>query len=74
MHKGSQTCLPSRTGHSPDSRFVVPDDMMMDSSKQRRAGLGSLARESLTSPIKMPAYSLRDCPPDAITFQNRDGL
>ena len=49
----SEARLSGHTGHSPDGRFVIPDDMMMDSSKQRRAGLGSLARESLTSTIKM---------------------
>ena len=52
MHEGSQTCLSGRAGHSRDGRCVVPDDMMMDATKQRGAGLRSLTRESLTSTVR----------------------
>ena len=74
MHEGSQTCLSGRAGHSHDGRCVVPDDMMMDATKQRGAGLRSLTRESLTSTVEMLTHSLRDRPPDAIAFQNRDSV
>src|SRR6267143_4456430 len=74
MHDGSQTCLSGHASHSGDGRCVVPNDMMMDSTKQRGAGLRSLTRESLTSTVEMLTHSLRQRPPDAMAFRNRDSV
>src|SRR5262245_63724319 len=74
MHESSKTSFSGCAGHNGDGRCVVPDDMIMDSTKQGGAGLGSLTYEPLASTVEMLTHALGDRPPDAIPFQNRHGL
>ncbi len=62
MHEGSKPCLPGCAGDSRDGRCVVPDDVMMDSTRQGGARLRSLPRKSLTSTVEMLTHTVEGPP------------